>query len=57
MPKATQPVCAGFAVGVDDVPGGAEMVAVIVEAHAGGRLLLGTQRHQQLEFQRLLQSG
>ena len=30
------------------------MVAVIVEAHAGGRLLFRAQRDQQLEFQRLL---
>jgi hypothetical protein len=35
-----------------DVPGRAEMVAVIIEAHAGRRLFFGTQRDQQLEFQR-----
>ena len=32
----------------------AEMVAVIVEAHAGGRLLGGAHRNEQLELQRLL---
>ena len=37
-----------------DAPGRAEMVAMIVEAHAGGRLLGRMQRHQQLELQRLL---
>src|SRR5579863_7059742 len=37
-----------------DVPGQAEMVAVIVEAHAGGRLLLGPQGDEQFELQRLL---
>ena len=30
------------------------MVAMIIEAHAGRRLLLGAQRDQQFEFQRLL---
>src|ERR1700694_1093894 len=54
IPNATQPVCARLAVHVLDVPGRAEMVAVIVEAHAGGRLRFGAQRDQQLEFQRLL---
>ena len=39
---------------IPDVPGEAEMVAVIVEAHAGCRLLFGAQRDQQLEFQGLL---
>src|ERR1700688_1577816 len=42
------------AAGILDVPGGAEMVAVIIEAHAGGRLLFRAQRDQKLEFQRLL---
>ena len=37
-----------------DIPRGAEMVAVIVEAHAGGRLFLRAQRHEQFELQRLL---
>src|SRR6185437_15113316 len=44
----------GLAAGIPDVPGQAKMVAVIIEAHAGGRLLLGTQRNQKFEFQRLL---
>src|SRR4051794_22765572 len=36
------------------IPGLAEMIAVIVEAHAGGRLLLGAHRNEQLEFEGLL---
>src|SRR5580704_16588267 len=42
---------AGF---VAQVPRRAEMVAVIVEAHARGRLFLRVHRNEQLEFQRLL---
>ena len=54
MPKATQPVWAGSPLASCDAPGRAEMVAVIVEAHAGGRLFFRAQRHQQFELQRLL---
>src|SRR5262249_19041405 len=57
--KAVHPECDAssmrrLAVGVGYAPGCAEMIAVIVEAHAGRRLLFRTQRHQQLELQRLL---
>src|SRR5579871_6780982 len=37
-----------------DLPGAAEQVAVIVEADARRRMLLGVDRHQQLELQALL---
>src|ERR1051326_9024457 len=37
-----------------DVPGRAEMIAVIIEAHACGRLLGRMHRDQELEFERLL---
>jgi len=43
-----------LAVRILDVPGRAEMVAVIIEAHACRRLLFRTQRDQKFEFQRLL---
>src|SRR6201987_3572538 len=43
-----------FASGILDVPSDTEMVAMIVEAHAGGRLLFPAPRHKELEFQRLL---
>src|SRR6516162_8915625 len=42
---------AGF---VAQVPGHAEVIAVIVEAHAGGRLCGRAHRNEQLEFQRPL---
>ena len=54
MPKATQPVWATSPRSVLQAPGRAEMVLVVVEAHAGGRLLGRAHRHQQLELQRLL---
>ena len=38
MPKATQPVWAGSPSAIVEVPGQAEVVLVVVEAHAGGRL-------------------
>src|SRR5271155_3554214 len=37
------------------IPNGAEVVAMTVEAHACSRLLFGTNRHQQFELQRLFQ--
>src|SRR5579872_258049 len=43
-----------FTACIPDVPGGAEMVAVVVETHAGGRLVFRAQRNQQFEFEGLL---
>jgi hypothetical protein len=40
---------------IGKAPGRAEVVAVVVEAHAGGRFLGGMERHQELELQRLLE--
>ncbi len=54
IPKATHAGMSRFTRCVDDVPRRAEMITMIVEAHAGGRLRFGTQRDQKFEFQRLL---
>src|SRR3954447_23179270 len=43
-----------LAIGVLDIPGRAEMLAVIIEAHAGRRLLFRAQRDQQFELELLL---
>src|SRR5262245_48710240 len=60
--RQRQPVDAeGDAGGMGDLarpgpgaPGRTEVIAVVVEAHARGRLLRGAYRDQQLELQRLL---
>ena len=54
MPKATQPVCASSLTLVVQTPDLAEMLAVIVEAHAGGRLRAGVIRDEKLELERVL---
>ena len=38
---------------IDDIPGGAEMVAMIIETHASCRCLVGADRDQQFKLQRL----
>ena len=43
-----------LAIRVPEVPSHAEMVTVIIEAHAGRRLLQRAQRDQKFKFQRLL---
>ena len=53
MPKATHPVCAGSPP-ESRIPRRAEVVAMIVEAHARGRRRVLVERNQQLELQRLL---
>ena len=43
----------GLQVGAGKTPGRSEVIAMIVEAHAGGRRFRRSNRHQHLEFQRL----
>src|ERR1700722_14816681 len=43
----------GLQVGAGKTPGRSEVIAMIVEAHAGGRRFRRSDRHEHFEFQRL----
>src|SRR3981081_3556981 len=53
-PKRDAAVMSRFTCRIDDVPSRAEMVAMMVEAHASRWLLFRAQRDQKLELERLL---